>query len=147
MYASVSFVCFGVCVLPPLNSPNGVILGAALTVPKPVMQVPVVLQCMLGCRLDKLSVVQQMILKTAAIIGEDFSYDFVAHTYPLALENKDSSLAKEFQQLLELNYVKRLKKVGGGDVKEVMYTFTSGFMRDMVRLWLFSRSLVACLLV
>ena len=96
-------LCCAVAVSPHTthHRPNGVILGAALTVPKPVIQVPVVLQCMLGCRLDKLSVVQQMILKTAAIIGEDFSYDFVAHTYPLALENKDSKENKERKESKE----------------------------------------------
>jgi hypothetical protein len=115
-----------------LSVTGAVQLGPALTVPKPSLTVPVIMTCILGCRLDKLTVVQQMILKTAAIIGDEFSYDFVASAYPLAVDaqKKDATLAVEFQALVQLGYVKRLNSKQ--DAKEVLYTFTSGFMRDMV---------------
>ena len=62
------------------------------------------------CRIDRLSHVQRMLLKVAAVVGDEFNYDPVEQSYPLALE-PGQSLMQALQNLVELNIIKMVQSL------------------------------------
>ena len=126
-----------------------------LTLPADHTHVPIPLQCILGCRLDRLSHVQRMILKVAAMIGDEFDVDLTFRAYPLTIEDQQQWY-DELASLVRLNILCPCDSTAGAATSSMgppsslvdldpsnlrlaaliapqqCYTFTNGFMRDMV---------------
>jgi hypothetical protein len=120
------------------NSDRRVSLAPELVCPpahtRLALPVPITLQGILGCRLDRLTHVQRMLLKAAAIIGDEFSYDTLEQSYPLTVE-ADQSLIQELQSLVEMGIVATAYQentLDGQGRGESVYTFANGFLREMI---------------
>ena len=153
----------------PLTSSNPHLLSS-LVLPIPI---PLTLSSILGSRLDRLGYVQRMLLKCAAVIGEEVSERLLVRLWELR-ELEKSGLAhghgvpngsgadgdgghreevvRELSGLLEMNMLRKgygyeererweqqgttqrgqEREDGAGERERVKYTFTHGFMREMV---------------
>jgi class 3 adenylate cyclase len=82
-------------------------LQASIESMKQSVHVPVsiTVQFILGCRLDRLSHIQRMLLKCGAIIGDEFHYWLAEKIYPLVKESEDQ-MKQELQNLCDLNIIK-----------------------------------------
>jgi hypothetical protein len=63
--------------------------------------VPISIQNSLGCRLDRMSHSQLMLLKTACLVGKEFTYGVLSETVPVQGESR--SLAEDLSILCDLN--------------------------------------------
>ena len=108
------------------------------------IHVPILLQCILGCRLDRLTHIQRMILKVGAMIGDEFNLDLTCKAYPLTIDNH-TQWYNELLDLVKLNIIKPCVDARIVDTQlpihsskqahselVTRYTFSNGFMRDMV---------------
>jgi len=100
--------------------------------------VPSSMHILLGCRLDRLSKVQQLLLKTASIIGSQFSFNLLSEVYPIP-EHKPR-LGDEMKGLVELNIVSviedaksQFSNIPKYDWRsDVVYRFVDGFMQEVL---------------
>lgn len=104
----------------------------------PLIPVPITLQNILGCRIDRLTHAQRMVLKVGAVIGDEFHFRLVARVYPLALDgDHEATLQREVRGLVELHLLHRVESPSSADADadpdpdSLRYAFTDGFMREM----------------
>lgn len=69
-----------------------------------IISVPVTIQCILGCQIDKVTHVQRMLLKCAAVIGDAFSSSLIEAVYPLQAI-PEQQMADELAELQELDLI------------------------------------------
>jgi class 3 adenylate cyclase/GNAT superfamily N-acetyltransferase len=94
--------------------------------------VPITLQCILGCRIDRLTHIQRMILKCAAIIGDEFTAFLIRQIYPLALES-EKQFENELNNLLAMNILAQNENnTAHNGQNEAVYSYTNGFIRDLL---------------
>lgn len=106
--------------------------------------VPITLQTMLSCRLDRLSTLQSMILKVGAVVGQflgsskaaerEFSYNALLSVFPLQLD-RPSQLDGELAGLVRLGVLKKKlynNIIPGPSGWEASYVFANTFMPDVV---------------
>lgn len=117
--------------------------------------VPTSLQNIIGCRLDRLSHLQTIILKTVALIGIEFTYEMLFEIFPIHHERK--LLPSELQGLCQLDilrHVNNLQALGSNALNtdvdcveldyndlsrfeenlssESVFSFTDSFVRDVI---------------
>jgi len=64
-------------------------------------------QAILGCRLDRLTHTQRMVLKVASVIGDEFSFDLLWEAYPF--KDKDEDLfGAEIANLIDMKILRRV---------------------------------------
>ena len=158
----------------PLTSSNPHLLSS-LVLPIPI---PLTLSSILGSRLDRLGYVQRMLLKCAAVIGEEVGERLLVRLWELRELEKSGlghghgvpaaggggggegdgghreEVVRELSGLLEMNMLRKgygyeererweqqgtstaqrgqEREDGAGERERVKYTFTHGFMREMV---------------
>lgn len=108
------------------------------------VDVPISLQSTLGARIDRLSPVQVMILKTVSLLGREFIYSALTEVYPI--QAHADSLAKELAGLCSLNILQKVNDFTAidvisesGAVEEDTYfpgtafVFVESMMRDVVK--------------
>jgi len=103
---------------------------------------PLSLTSSLGCRLDRLSHPQQMILKVASLTGQEFSYGIVNGAYPLKIESE--KFAEEIRGLCSLHILHQVNDFSLKDLDSsiisgkagytdyTVFAFSDGFMRDVI---------------
>jgi class 3 adenylate cyclase len=100
-------------------------LIATFTVP-----VPITLQAVLGCRLDRLTHVQRMVMKVASIIGDEFAFELLYDAYPLRKKTKEL-LSHAVRDLIDMTVIRRVTRTHG-KLKAIDRTITSPSRRRHV---------------
>lgn len=99
--------------------------------------VPISMMNMLGTRLERLTKVQQLILKTASCIGSIFSMNLLRSVYPIKGQH---DIENNLEQLKELGIIQQIQVKsqyehdptrGWGEDK--IFEFCDGFMREVVK--------------
>lgn len=100
--------------------------------------IPQSLEPVLGCQLDRLTSTQSMTLKTGAVIAyafakNCFSLQWVIETYPVTYPDYNC-LKNAILALVDLKIIEPVREVAvTGKVSwDMSYSFTHGFMRDMI---------------
>jgi class 3 adenylate cyclase len=98
--------------------------------------VPISMLSMLGCKIDRLPITHQLLLKIASLVGNQFSLTVLNEVYPIPEEK--ALLEKYVFELCELNilsFVQESKRDPGSTVskEDRVYEFVDGFMREVVQ--------------
>lgn len=100
-----------------------------------VVPVPQSLQPVLGCQIDRLTPLQAMALKTGAVAAFAFSKNcftlqWIVELYPVSYPNCNS-LRRAILGLVDLKILEPTRDTGRSNW-DTIYSFTHGFMRDML---------------
>ncbi|CEO99499.1 Phosphodiesterase [Plasmodiophora brassicae] len=94
-----------------------------------IVPVPICLQNILGCRIDRLGHIHEIALKVASVIGTEFQMDLLMKTYPI-LEHVPS-LPDVIADLCQLNVFCATHVSADANPSQNVYRFVDGFMRDV----------------
>eukprot|EP00457_Paulinella_chromatophora_P000274 gb/GEZN01000274.1/.p1 GENE.gb/GEZN01000274.1/~~gb/GEZN01000274.1/.p1 ORF type:complete len:1599 (+),score=219.44 gb/GEZN01000274.1/:94-4890(+) len=89
--------------------------------------IPHSLKTALGSQLDRLTRLQSMILKVAAVVGDEFSMDVVNKSFPLAIKQERDDFFRN-----ELKTLERMRVVRLVDSSDNTYAFGHAFMRELL---------------
>lgn len=114
-----------------------------------VVPVPMSVQSVLGCQLDRLTPVQSMSLKTGAVAAyafakSCFSLQWLIEVYPVSYPNYNS-LKRAVLALVDLKIIEPVRENASSEriSWEISYSFTHGFMRDTLLLRMLSAQKVS----
>lgn len=103
-----------------------------------VVPVPMSLQSVLGCQLDRLTSIQSMTLKTGAVAAfafakSSFSLQWLIEVYPVSYPFYND-LKRAILALVDLKIIEPVRENASLERVswEISYSFTNGFMRDMI---------------
>lgn len=115
------------------NSPSSRQYWAAKHLAGVVLEPPVTIVCVMGTWIDKLSAVQQMILKVASLTQEDmkFNKEEIFDAYPIASHKLSETLESEFNGLRKLGFI-RIASVDATKEEDIRYEFLHNFLPDVL---------------
>ncbi|GBG33991.1 Adenylate cyclase type 10 [Hondaea fermentalgiana] len=97
--------------------------------------IPLSVEAIVGALIDKMTLVQQLIIKVASIIGDVFTLGLVKSIFPI--EHTDEQLEENFQKLIDTGVIVYARRDEGmaerKDTDKVKFSFESGWMVEILR--------------